>query len=86
MSGRLIDAFTSHPRSVDETYLEHMVMAAGFGTSMIVAGLACLVHAAFPFLFAHTGSGAIARLHERMVTHRRRAPAPGAVPRPQPAE
>ena len=68
--------FTEHPASVDETYLEHMGAAAWFGTHMLLAGLACLVHAVLPFLFIKTGSLAISMLHERMVTKRRRH-APG---------
>lgn len=68
--------FTEHPASVDETYGEHMGVAASFGGRMILAGFACLVHALLPFLFIKTGSAAITELHERMVTKRRRH-APG---------
>ena len=64
--------FTEHPASVDETYAEHMGMAASFGARMILAGLACLAHAVLPFLFVKTGSLAITALHERMVAKRRR--------------
>ena len=70
--------FIDHPASVGETYGEHLVAASGFGLSMILGGLACLVHGLFPFLFLRTGSSTIARLHERMVVNRRRAPAPPA--------
>ena len=68
--------FTEHPASVDETYLEHLGVATSFGTHMILAGLACLVHAILPFLFVKTGSLAITTLYERMVSKRRRH-APG---------
>ncbi len=68
--------FTDHPASVDETYVEHLGVAASFGLHMVAAGLACLVHALFPFLFVKTGSLTIAGLYERMVTSRRRH-APG---------
>lgn len=86
--------FTEHPASVDETYLEHMGVATGFGLHMVLAGLACLVHGVFPFLFVKTGSRAISALHERMVTKRRRhAPgrlaagkAGGLQPRPVPLD
>jgi hypothetical protein len=66
--------FIDHPASVGETYGEHLVAASGFGLSMIVGGLACLVHGLLPFLFLKTGSSTIARLHERMVVNRRRVP------------
>jgi len=65
-------AFTEHPASVDETYPEHMAMASAFGGRLILAGLACLAHGIFPFLFVKTGGNAVAALHERMVTNRRR--------------
>ena len=62
--------FTEHPRSVGETYLEHMGVAASFGGRLLVAGFACLVHAVLPFLFTKTGSRAITELHDRMVANR----------------
>ncbi|HLY53611.1 MAG TPA: DUF6356 family protein [Steroidobacteraceae bacterium] len=68
----LMRAFTEHPASVGETYSEHMGRAAGFGFRMIGAGVACLVHALLPFLFARTGSSAIAELNDRMVVNRHR--------------
>lgn len=67
--------FVEHPRSVGETYTEHFRVATGFGLTMVAAGLACVVHGLLPFLFTRTGSDAIRRLHERMVSHRVRNPA-----------
>jgi hypothetical protein len=67
------ELFTRHPATVDETYTEHMGMAASFGARMFLASLACFVHAVFPFLFERTGSKAITELHQRMVTHRRKS-------------
>jgi hypothetical protein len=62
--------FTEHPAAAGETYLVHLRTAAGFGFQMVVAGLACLVHALLPFLFVRTGSDCICRLHERMQARR----------------
>ena len=73
--------FIDHPASVGETYGEHLVAASGFGLSMILGGLACLVHGLLPFLFLRTGSSTISRLHERMVINRRRAPVAPALGR-----
>jgi hypothetical protein len=75
----LVRAFTEHPASVGESYLQHLGQAACFGTRMVAAGIACLVHGVLPFLFVHTGSHAISELNARMVTHRRRTPLP-AIP------
>lgn len=73
----MLDAFTRHPHSVDETYGEHLAMAGSFGTTLIVAGAACLIHAILPFAFERTASEAVERLHDRM-TSRRRAAQSGA--------
>ena len=66
--------FSEHPRSVGETYVEHLKVAASFGISMIAGGLACLVHALLPSLFRTKASQTVARLHERMVVSRARRP------------
>ena len=64
-------AFTEHPASVGESYSEHLFRAVSFGTRMVFAGAACLVHGVLPFLFVRTGSRAIAELNDRMVVNRR---------------
>ncbi len=64
--------FTEHPRSVGETYLQHMASAAAFSGRMFTGALCCLLHAIFPFLFERTASGIIAELYDRMITNRAR--------------
>lgn len=71
--------FTDHPESVGESYGEHLVTATGFGARMVLAGLACMVHAFLPFLFVKTGSHQISGLYDRMVANRRRNPVTGAL-------
>ncbi len=71
--------FTEHPRSVDESYLQHLAAALGFSVRLALAALACLVHAFLPFLFVKTGSAMITTLHDRMVTNRHRLPAGASV-------
>jgi len=72
--------FIDHPRTVDESYGEHLRAASGFGFAMILGGIACLVHAIVPGMFVQTGSNIIRGLHERMVVdRRRRQPADEAV-------
>jgi len=81
----LIRAFTEHPASVGESYTEHLFRAVCFGSRMVFAGVACLIHGVLPFLFVRTGSRAIAELNDRMVVNRRvRLPAlPGDKRLPQ---
>ena len=63
-------SFTEHPASVGESYTTHFLHAAGFSLSMLRGGLACMVHAIFPFLCTKTGSGIVADLNTRMITNR----------------
>jgi hypothetical protein len=64
--------FTEHPASVGETYFEHLGTAIGFSTRMVLGGVACFLHALFPFAFRRTGSECIQQLHDRMVMNRTR--------------
>jgi hypothetical protein len=70
--GSLERLFSEHPHSVGETYWEHMASAFSFGSRMLVAGFACLMHGLMPFLFVRTGSTTIRHLHDEMITHRSR--------------
>ena len=75
MAGRFFGAimsdnlFTRHPQEVGESYGEHLVNASGFGLRMIAGGIACMIHAVFPFLFEQAGSRTMDSLYRRM-THR----------------
>lgn len=58
--------FLAHPRSVDETYGEHMHVAGRVGLMMIAGGLAALVHALLPQLHQRTASRTIRRLNAEL--------------------
>jgi len=64
-----------HPRAVGETYGAHARTALGFGWRMVAAGLACIIHALIPGLFADTASRTVARLALEM-RDRKPRPAP----------
>lgn len=64
--------FLAHPKSVGETYFAHQRMAFGFSAALFKAAAACFVHGLVPGLFQTTGSRTVMKLHERMVTNRRR--------------
>jgi len=68
----LENLFTDHPRSVGETYSQHLATACSFGARMVAAGGACMLHGVFPFLFVRTGSTTVRHLHDEMITHRSR--------------
>jgi len=61
--------FLEHPRSVDESYLQHARFAAGFSAALFSAALAAAVHAIVPCLFEKTASRKIALMYAR--THNR---------------
>ncbi len=61
--------FVTHPRSVDEGYLEHMAFAGRFSGKLFLAAFAALVHAVLPFMFEKTASRMIADMYAH--THNR---------------
>jgi len=61
--------FLNHPRSVDESYLQHMAFAGRFSIMLILASGAALIHAFIPCLFEKTASRMVAVLYAR--THNR---------------
>jgi len=74
----MLSRFNDHPASVNETYLQHMGTAFGFGSRMLVGALGCFVHGLFPWMCLTRGSDTVRGLHQRMVTHRVVRPADSA--------
>ncbi len=70
----MLRAFTDHPETVGESYLEHLESASGFAATMFAGAVACFLHGLFPFAFQKSGSRRIVELHQRMVTNRHRNP------------
>lgn len=64
----------AHPRTVGESYGEHMGIAGRFGARMIVGGLKCLIHAVLPAVFDRAASDCVGRLNGEL-TRRRAASA-----------
>lgn len=60
--------FLSHPRAVDESYLEHAGVAFRFSVRLLGAGLAALVHAVIPCLFERTASSMIKTMHSEIAS------------------
>ncbi len=57
--------FLTHPRSVDESYGEHMAFAGRFSGKLFLAAGAALVHAVLPFAFEKTASRMVAEMYDR---------------------
>jgi len=73
--------FTDHPRSIGESYPEHMRTALSFAGPLAKAAAAALVHAFLPFLFVRTASVTVKVLHDR-ITRRCAACPKAALHRP----
>lgn len=52
----VLNLFTKHPKSVNETYGQHFCFAFKFSLKLFVAAFCAFVHAFFPFLFEKTAS------------------------------
>ena len=63
--------FIDHPKTVDESYLEHLQFAGAFGVTMIRGGVCALVHALVPGWCVTTGSNTVKRLNHIMTKQRR---------------
>ncbi len=63
-------AFTQHPRTVGESYFQHLGSSWSYAASMAAGAVACLLHGLFPFALQTSGSRRIRDLHDRMITHR----------------
>lgn len=66
--------FLKHPHSIGETYTQHLKFASLSGAKLCLAGIACMIHAVFPFLFAKTASTVIKEMNENMTRRQGAAP------------
>lgn len=66
---KVLNLFTAHPASVDESFGEHFLFAMKFAGLLFAAAGAALVHAILPFMFEKTASKIIAKLYHK--THNR---------------
>ncbi|MBX9587241.1 MAG: capsule biosynthesis protein [Gammaproteobacteria bacterium] len=58
--------FLTHPHHAGETYLVHFKFAVWAGLQMFLAGLICIIHAVFPFVFEHAASNIIIPLADKL--------------------
>ena len=65
-SGMLDRLFLDHPRAIGMSWAGHGAGAVKVGVQLIGAGLAAIVHAAVPGLFAHTASRTVIKVHDHI--------------------
>lgn len=62
----LINIFTRHPKSNNQTYFEHFNRSIYFSLKMFYGSVALLIHSFFPFVCEKTGSNIVCSLKEEM--------------------
>jgi hypothetical protein len=62
--------FTRHPNSAGQTYWQHFLFAGLNGLRLVYAGLACIVHSIFPFVFMDTASQVVQNISEQMAARK----------------
>lgn len=65
-----MNPFTKHPKEVGMNYFGHFLFAFYVQFRLLIALLACFVHAFFPFLFTTTASKIIRQLDDK-ISHRK---------------
>ncbi len=67
----MVQWFTKHPKSVNESYWQHCCFALNFAGKLSIAAFCAFVHAFFPFLFEKTASNIMFELLKKFEdTHR----------------
>lgn len=64
----MTNPFTKHPHEMGETYLQHFFHALKFGLTMLIGGIACILHAFFPFIFQKTGSNLLLKMTHQFIS------------------
>ena len=63
----MFNLFTKHPHSIGESYFQHLRFAFMFGVTMAWGGIACMLHAIFPFIFPKTASNILLKMTQDFV-------------------
>ena len=65
--------FLAHPRTVDESYLQHSAFALRIASRLLLAGTAALVHAIVPCLCQTTASRIVLAMNADIIARRAHA-------------
>jgi small basic protein len=58
----ILNLFAGHPKDIGETYTQHLSFAMLSGLKLVYGGIACILHAVFPFIFINTASHTVKTL------------------------
>ena len=62
----MMKLFTSHPRSKNQSYFQHMAFALGFASKLLLCVFMLLIHSIFPFIFTNTTSEILLELTSKL--------------------
>lgn len=71
------DVFCKHPRSVGETYLQHLLFTLYIAFYLVVTALCAVLHGLFPKIFQTTASDRVIAMAADMQERRKKNPACG---------
>ena len=66
MVKKILELFTSHPKSQNQTYLQHTLFALTSALMLFTCVGMLFVHAIFPFIFTNTTSRILLKLTNKL--------------------
>ena len=60
--------FVDHPKSVDETYFQHMRVAGWFASRLLAPGCAAIIYTVLPCLFEKTAGRMIEQMYAQITS------------------
>ena len=63
----------AHLDEAGEGYRQHLAVASGIGSAMVLAGGACMIHGLIPGVFTDRASKTIRRLNDRIAARQHQA-------------
>ena len=55
--------FRTHPAEAGETYMQHLWFTVSMSARFLLVSIILLIHGMLPFLFTHTGSRLVEKIH-----------------------
>lgn len=68
MKGSVMEnIFTKHPKSINESYTQHLFFALKNGSKLAFIGLILIIHGFFPFIFQHKARDGVEKLSQQLL-------------------
>lgn len=70
---KIIKSFINHPKSINESYFEHLYQAIGISLKLCKTAIIALIHGIFPFICIHSASNNIEDLYKQTKNRRNKS-------------